>query len=369
MGAPQTSLRRGFTLVELLVALALFSLLVLAVVRLLDGSLRVLGESEGQRDRLALELVTSEWLLGDLAGLASGEDGDLLVDWWTYDQDGDGIASRPWPRLRLVRRAAPRDLLRLGLRKGSEDAVEQDLGVGRLMRSDALVEVVWCVQPAAREQGEPSRGDGLLLRGERVLTGPKEDSFFAPNFFDGSGAPPGAVAQELARGLLWFDLWLADETSLLHGAWNLGSQSGDVARAWDAWGLGRTDLDRHAFNQTLPRPTTGDLALRLPRRMRIEFEFEPPMERERRPKLTAEIDAEARFLPLDAPTRLPEPGSLLLLGEEWVELVSASSSGAQVSRAQRGTRAAVHRPGERLQWGQSFAREFAPAPRREDWRR
>lgn len=369
MDAPTNTTRRGFTLVELLVALALFSLLVLAVVRLLDGSLRVLGESEGQRDRLALELVTSEWLLGDLAGLASGEDGDLLVDWWTFDQNGDGIASRPWPRLRLVRRAAPRDLLRLGLREGSADEVEQELGVGRLLQSDALVEVVWCVQPAPREAGEPSRGDGLLLRGERVLAGAPEDSFFAADFFDGAGAPPGVFAQELARGLLWFDVLLADETSLLYGEWKPGTELGDVARAWDGWGLGRPDAERHNFNRTLPQPTTGDPSLRLPRRMRLEFEFEPPRERERRPKLTAEIDAEARFLPLDAPTRLPEAGTLLLLGEEWVELLSASSSGAQVNRAQRGTRAAVHRPGERLQWGQGFAREFAPAVRREDWRR
>jgi len=359
----------GFTLVELLLALALFSLLVLAVVRLLDASLRVLGEGEVQRDHLGLELVASEWLVRDLDNLVGGSDADFLVDWWAFDADADGIASRPWPRLRLVRRAAPRDLVRLGQRNVSTDAVASELGVGARAEADALVEVVWLALPAVREGQEGPRGDGVLLRGERIVDGSTKDSFFDAGFFDPRGFPPGWAVSEVARGLLWFDVRLADETSLLDRGWELGSEPGKTAAAWDARGEGRPDTERHVFNAMLPAPPWDGSTLRLPRRIRVELEFERPSDRLRKPALAAEVDAESTAFVLDAAARLPDPGGLLLIGDEWVEHLSTRGNTIAVRRAQRGTRAVVHRPGVRVQWGRGFFRELAPILYREDWRR
>ena len=104
--------RAGVTLVELILALGLFALLSVALVQLLDTTLSVWESAELEREQLEREAALVEWIQRDFEFVESGPDGDLLFDWELVDVNGDGIATRPIPRLRLVRSASVEDLTR-----------------------------------------------------------------------------------------------------------------------------------------------------------------------------------------------------------------------------------------------------------------
>lgn len=355
--------RRGFTLVELLVALGLFSLLVLMVVRLVRSSLDVIAETELRRDLLGTEQVATQWLLDDLEALAGGAEGDLLSDWWPFDVNGDGIAGRPWPRLRLVRRASPADLERLVSGGSTAEAGETTTGVG-----PPLLEVVWLVLPRTPLVPGEQRGDGILLRGERLLGGPPAESFFAPDFFRADGTPPMTAVEEVVAGVLWWRLAFADRATRLEDGWNLGTRPGEAAVAIDARGRGRPDAERHPLNQLAGFAAGERGELRLPRRIRVEFEFERPQDLARRARLSSPADPEDTRLAVDRPERLPPVGSYLLVGEEWVRLNGVSGRFASVERARRGTRRAPLAEGTPIQYGRTVVRELPVALYREDWR-
>jgi prepilin-type N-terminal cleavage/methylation domain-containing protein len=369
--------QRAFTLVELLVALGLFSLLVLMVVRLISTSLDVIGETEVRRDLFGTELVATQWMLQDLEALAGGGEGDLVADWWPFDVDGDGIAGRPWPRLRLVRRASAEDLDRLGLLAGAagapdggtaEGTAPGNLASAALGAAPPFLEVVWLVLPRPTSTPGERRGDGLLLRGERLRGAPQADSFLAPDFFRSNGMPPMTAVEEVVGGVLWWRLLFADRATQLSNGWRPGTEAGQAAEAFDARGLDRPDGERHPLND-LPSFAAGEPGeLRLPRRIRVELEFERPQDLARRPRLVAAADPESTRLEFDRAERLPQAGSHLLLGEEWVRLVGVAGRFADVQRAQRGTRRAHLASGTPAQFGRTIVRDVPVALYREDWR-
>ena len=80
--------RRGFTLVELLLALSLLTVLIVALVGLIDTSLRIWSRSESQRDLVEVSSSVLELLGSDLTAAEGGPRGDVLGDWWTFDVDG-----------------------------------------------------------------------------------------------------------------------------------------------------------------------------------------------------------------------------------------------------------------------------------------
>ena len=131
-----TRRRRGLTLVELLLAVALFSFLMVAVFQLFDRSLSLWQRGETQRSLLEQSSVVGELVARDLRATDGGPRGDLLVEWVAFDTDGDGLRDVRWPRLRLVRQASAAELARGGKAPGDP-------------RTSERIEVVWCVTPAS----------------------------------------------------------------------------------------------------------------------------------------------------------------------------------------------------------------------------
>lgn len=338
--------RLGFTLVELLLALSLLSILIVALVNLIDTSLRIWGRSESQRDLVEVSSGVLELLGRDLAALEAGPRGDLVADWWTFDVDGDTAAGAPFARVRLVKRPSEGELARRFPDRTVDD----------------LVEVTWALLP------EPDAGGlGVLLRGERLLGDAERLSFFDKGFFNAAGKPPAGALELVTGGVLWFECTLASQTSVVNDGWSLGDSPDDCATAWDAWARGRPDESRSAYNApaaALPSPDERPI---LPRRVRVRLELERHDDLLRRARVSAPVEADDGRIAVDDGERLPGPGRMILVGEEWMEVLAVSGDRATVKRGQRGTAARQHQAGALVHYGWNVERDVAVPLYREDW--
>jgi type II secretory pathway pseudopilin PulG len=359
--------RAGFTLIELVLAAGLMTLLMVAVFGLIEGSLSLWSKSETRRNLSEQATGVAELLASDLRGLESGERGDLLVEWETFDTDGDGLKEMAWPRLRMVRQASEAELARLEAKptaavpqgEEAQPAPERRLG-------SAQIEVCWAVLPFDLKDRD-ARSEGLISRGARRLDDEGSRSFFEGDFFSASGKPDKGVLDEVTAGLLWFQPLLATQTSIVHDGWFLGSELADAATSWDAWALGRPDTTRHAWNAPgAGMPRVGDHPL-LPRRIRIELEFERAVDRKRRTRTLDVVELTDAAFQLDDERLMPEAGTHIKLDGEWMLVKTVRSNQLTVERAVRGTRAMIHEAGTMVHWGLPLVREVPVDLYREDW--
>ena len=196
----------GFTLIELVLSLGLFSLLLVGLLQLLDTSTGLWKEVDARRDETEVAGALGDRLARDLSTLEAGPEGDFLVDWGPIDVDKNGTAGLYVARLRFVRRAAPSELALLRSRQADRldaaiEVEEQDGGATpdweRLDRG--LVETCWVLASAGTPlaQGAEPVFDGVLLRGERFLDDPERISIFDERFLpagSGHGRPTVGMA-------------------------------------------------------------------------------------------------------------------------------------------------------------------------------
>jgi len=177
------------TLLELIVAATLSSVVMLALVRLIDSATQLWTKGEQRRAVLEQASATAELLARDLRALHGGSRGDLLVDWYPHDVERDGRVERVWPRLRFVRSAAPVDLARLEARAAAE-AVRAERARLRSARLAA--------QPGARAaddvEGELSVAE--VLAAQRRLHQGGADALARPDTSTG-GATRGRTGPDL----------------------------------------------------------------------------------------------------------------------------------------------------------------------------
>lgn len=357
MTAPSRDARRGLTLVELILAMGLFSILMIAVFQLFDRSLTLWERGETQRGLLEQASSVGELLARDLAALDGGKDGDLLAEWAGFDTDGDSVRDTWWPRVRLVRSADAAELVARGVGAGT-GAVRPG--------GSARVEVVWCVVPASISEPD-GRAEGLLLRGER-LQAEDATSFFDPSFFTRTGEPPVDRVQEVSAGLLWLAFQFASQTSVVHDGWKVGDRVEDAGASWDAWSTGRPDPEVHPWNDpSAGMPAPGERAA-LPRRVRVELELERASDLRRRTRTLDALDAlEASFAVEDG-RRVPRgDDAFVKVGGEWMQVLGVDGDLVRVRRGVRGTAARRHVAGELVHHGQRLVREVPVATYREDW--
>lgn len=346
--------RGGFTLVELLLSLALVSIVFLGLVRLLDTSLTIWERTETGRELNAVSSGVLDLLEEDLRALEGGPRGDLLFEWRLVDVDRDGQASAPLPLLRFVRQASAADLLALD----PEAAVDPE--------AIDLLEVCWMMQPSNSDE-DARRSVSVLWRGVRRLGDETTLSFFSEDFLDERGRPVPGALDVVSSGVLWMRARFAAQTSVVHSGWEDGGDLRDVARSWDAWSRGRPDRALTDWNQPHPGSPRADEQPVLPRRIRLELELERPSETQRRPSLEAFVDKDEGTLRVDDERRLPPVGGFVLLDEEWLEVTAVNGANLGVRRGARGTRAAAHAAGARLHFGRQALRDLPVALYREDW--
>jgi prepilin-type N-terminal cleavage/methylation domain-containing protein len=360
--------RAGLTMIELLCALLILAILMVLVFKLVDRTLGMWRRGETRQSLLGQASGVADLFAHDLRGLENGERGDLLLEWARFDTDGDGVAESKWPRLRLVRQASAAEAARLSeeLARESGKELPPDAETRVLHAVPALVETIWLVAPASLVDPD-ARAEGILWRGERLLDDASSKSFFAADFLGSSGRPPAGATEELTTGLLWMQVLCAAQTSIVHDGWKPGLEPSDAALSWDAWGRERPDASALAWNQQHPgiHPPRGRPAL--PRRVRLELEFERDSDRLRRTRLVELVDQAETRLPLDDGERMPEPGAFVLVEAEWMQLVSVDGNSAAVVRGERGTTPRTHGKGALVHWGAPLARELVVTTCREDW--
>jgi prepilin-type N-terminal cleavage/methylation domain-containing protein len=346
--------RHGFTLLELLLSLGLLSILVLALVRLLDTSMNIWGGTESARDLMEMSSSVHERLAADLGSLESGAQGDLLGEWVSFDTDRDGVRGMLYPRLRMIRQVSAAELRRL------------QPGSAPDLRSLGLLETCWALLPSTG-QSPDGRAVGVLWRGERLVSDVGTLSFFDEGFFSRTEKPLTGALNAVTGGVLWFSILYATQTTTLVDGWTLGRSLDDCAASWDAWRGARPDDLISDWN--LPgagMPGAGPAPL-LPRRVRVELELERAVDLRRRTRLAADLDREALELRVQNELKLPRPGSMILVDEEWMKIRSITGTRVAVERALRETQPQNHAAGALIHHGARSVREIPMPLYREDW--
>lgn len=378
----------GFTIVELLLATMLLTLLMVAVFGLIDGSVRLWRKSETRRNLTEQATGVMELLSHDFRSLQGGERGDLLVEYTAFDTDGDGLRETIWPRIRLVRQASEAEIERLatqGTLPADEEAGVDEAAVlppegeqeappeGGTFDPDeapgpALIEVCWVVVPVGGRREPDARAEGLLYRGARRLVRAGDpDSFFSNGFVRQSGMPRLDQLDEVTGGLLWLQPLFATQTSIVHEGFELGDGLEDAASSWDAWNLARPDTTLHAWNEPgAGMPQAREHAL-LPRCVHFEVEFERPIDRKRRTRTSTSVELGDVAFEVDDGERLPGVGEHVKLDGEWMLLRGVDGRRVTVKRGARGTTATIHDAGTLIHWGLTLTGQVPVAMYREDW--
>lgn len=364
--------RAGLTLIELMLAMVLLAMLMLAVFQLFDRALLVWRNGETRRAVLEQSSVVIDSLERDLRGIESGPRGDLVAEWVRFDTDGDGVKETKWPRLRLIRQASAAEVAQIERAdreardtKKPSASIDEPKRLGR--SSPSLVEVLWMVAPASVRDAD-ARSEGRVWRGERLVGDIREKSFFDNNFFGTSNLPPAGSTDEVTGGLLWMNVLFAAQTSVVHDGWKVTKDLSGAATSWDAFVRGRPDAQQHEWNERpagMPKARARPI---LPRRVRIELEFERPVDRVRRTRLLETIDDNENVLRVDDDKRLPtQADSYVLVDAEWMKVLSIDGGRVAVQRGQRGTTAVQHAKDAMVHHGLRIVTETTVATYREDW--
>lgn len=392
--------RRGLTLVELIAAAGLASVVMLALVRLVDSASALWTKGEQRRAVLEQATATAELIARDLRALHAGARGDLVVDWFPHDVERDGKVERLWPRLRFVRTASPADLARLRARaiaeaarvaRGARD--EDPLGALSVEELDALargaevddpsalppvdlqgiglMEVAWVIVPRATK-GE-ARYEGLLLRGERMLVPNSAPRLLAQDFLDKNGRPAPDLVEEVTGGVLWCDVRLATQTTALDatkpdGGWRIGRELTDAATSWDAYGAARPNPDLHVWNEPAPGMPPPRAEPALPRRVRIELEVERPRDTARRTRVAVDAEPDDVSIAVENGDGLAEVvGRHVLVDGEWLLVKSVTGDSFIAERARRGSSRRRLPGGAMVHFGEPLVVEVPVALHRDDW--
>ena len=369
----------GFTLVELMVASMLASILLVALFRLLDVTLDLWSKGETRRALVEQTAATAELMASDLRAIHNGQQGDLLCEWVPIDVDADGSVDRIWPRLRFVRQASLADVARIASESLSPEIRKRaaQLGVEAASlipeeerrpapRKSGLVQVVWTVVPAGRSAD--ARGEGVLLRGEELLDPGSLGTFFDDGFFHSNGQPRPGTTREVTGGLLWLGVQFATQTSILWDGWSIGTRMRDTATSWDAWNRRRPDAETHVWNEPgAGMPRVKDTPL-LPRRVRLELEFERERDRRRRTRLLDFVDKESQRFEVENGAGLPgRDGRHILVGSEWMQIVRVDGDHVSVRRGARGTEVRQHAAGSMVHFGEPIVVEVPVVLYSDDW--
>jgi prepilin-type N-terminal cleavage/methylation domain-containing protein len=345
----------GFTLTEVLVAVAIFAVLSTMLFSLVGTSLSLFRDGERSRELYEVGPGILDSIAEDLRGLASGglrteRSADLL---FVLDRDEEKRT-----RLRFVRT----------LGRDAADGQFRTAGTGAKptevidLRSDALaaeerrlratggfVEVAYAFRPMLDEAGKAIPGTLELVKGIRSPIG-GNDSLFAADF-DASVAG-GLALFPIVDGILHFEAacWGPETRS-----WDASAQSGGAESVWDS-SRGRLRDFRWYAGEASEKDPRDDV---FPRRVRLSLVLDRPGDRAAGTFLSRALGSGESTLNADDAKRLPaagDPEPWIKVGSEWIR-VGARGAGNEVrlvERGGRGTLAERHEPGSPIRVGIAF---------------
>ncbi len=346
---------RGFTLVELLAAAALFAMLAVLLFQMVRSAMDVWGTGERNRELSDRAAAAFELVATDLRAAWGGSPGGgpraaLLFTWRTEDDDGDGLPERRLPLLRFTRllheQATLEWLAAAGDTPGGLALVTGLLPAdpATLRPTGGLAESLYTL--ACR----PGAGLPLLVRAVRAPAG-GERSLLDPEL---AGQPDRLLADtvEVAEDVLFFgcEFW-GPATS----AWG---PAGGALAAWDSTrGLLAPDDPDFPFGAgaaSLDRPHDDVW----PRLVRLTLVLDRVRGATASGTLAAGVSGDERRLRLAGAAFLrdEEPPDHLLVEDEWVAVTAIEGDEVRVTRGARGSVATSHADGVRVRAGRTFRR-------------
>jgi prepilin-type N-terminal cleavage/methylation domain-containing protein len=346
---------QGFTLLELLAAAALFSVLGVLLFQMVRSAMDVWGTGERNRElhdraAAAFELLATDLRDGWAGAPGGGVAGGLLCTWRAEDDDLDGEPERRRPLLRFTRLCHEQSTLewlaRAGDVAGGQDTVAslQPRDPTGLRPTGGLAESLYTL---AERPGLPLPA---LLRVVRAPAGSERSLLDAdlPEQRDRMLADAAVVADDV----LWFgvDFW-GPGTS----AW---TAEGGAFTAWDSTrGLlppGDPDFPFGA-GPASHADASDDV---WPRLVRLTLVLDRAQGATTAGSLSEPVGPDALRLRLASADLLrdEEPPDHLLVEGEWVAVVSVDGRDVQVRRGARGTLPATHGEGARVRAGRTFRR-------------
>ena len=399
---------RGFSLVELMVAMAIFSVLGVALIALLRSSTAFLEKGQAGSE-LQDQIENADRLLADdfanvyirPSTIEGMPDVRFICDRIPFDNDGDSIFDTKEQRLafvRSVRGEASDALMRSsGSKPGATAVIDGDEDLREAEDRDHRApggkqEVCWLNVPDGKD-GE--RGLGTLYRKFRMVVGggpasllPQEPLRDKPSADarDGIASREEAVkemrpvipavlfvsfrfytrhANEAGTRLIQSDR-LLEEVPPNRGGGGL-SPTWDSTRGLLPLGQG---LDQF-FLARGPASLLDPVDDVFPRRVRVTLVLDRVGSDAATAELTRSISPQDSTIPVDS-TRFAPGGDpaerFVKVGDEWIQWSARDARGFIAERrGARGTRAQAHEAGTRVRAGATLVREYEIPSFREDW--
>lgn len=369
----------GFTLLELLASIAVFSMLIAMLFQLVKSGLDVWslgerGKEATQKASLLLDQITTDLRMtrADPAPGAANAPVRMLADYSVLDLDLDQHAETTVQRLRFVR-SLPEERFDPRIREigdvpdGTVPGDESDEAAvnARKRAAAGMAEVLYTTARLPVKGADPA--PLVLLRAMKFPIG-EPDSLCALDLpeddkkFFRLGTP-------LADGVLYlgFDFWSRDTASFdvlppLEGA------------AFDTWDSTRALLlERETLNEFPLAKSKDSLAEGdddvFPRRVRVTLVLERDADETFDIQLAEEVSPTATALRI-RPIRALDPATpykFLKIGGEWVEWSVIRGEEVMVTRGVRRSEAMAHPAGAKVHIGNTYQRTIEIPVYREDW--
>jgi prepilin-type N-terminal cleavage/methylation domain-containing protein len=354
---------RGFTLLELLAAAALFSVLGVLLFQMVRSAMDVWGTGERNRELADRAGAAFELLATDLRDAWAGTPGAalpaaLLCTWRPEDDDGDGEAERRIPLLRFTRLCHEQRTLEW-LSRAGDTAGGQESVAGLQPRDPATLRPTGGLAESLYTLAE--RSGATLPALLRVVHAPAggERSLLDPQL-------------EAQRDRLLSDAVPAADDVLFFGVefWGPGTHAwGPEGGAYTAWDSTRGlippgDPDFPFGVGPASRADSSDDIW--PRLARLTLVLDRAQGATGSGTLAEAMGPESKIVTVaDAAfLRDEEAPDHVLVDGEWLAVTGIEGRTLQVQRGARGTQAAVHNDGARVRTGRTFRRVVAlPAGR------
>ena len=349
---------RGFTLLELLAAAALFSVLGVLLFQMVRSAMDVWSTGERNRElsdraNAAFELLASD-LRDAWAGTAgAGVPAALLCTWRPEDDDRDGEAERRIPLLRFTRLCHEQSTLEW-LAHAGDAAGGQDSVTGLAPHDPASLRPTGGLAESLYTLG--SRKDAplpALMRAVRMPAG-GERSLLEPSLAD-------------QKDRLLADAVPAADDVLFFGVqfWGPGTTDwtaeGGAFTAWDST-RGVIPLADPDFPFGVGPASWADPSDDIwPRLVRLTLVLDRAQGAASAGRLAEAVGPEAKVITVADPAFLrdEETPDHVLVDDEWLAVTGIDGRTLQVQRGARGTVAAVHGEGARVRIGRTFRRVLA----------
>lgn len=322
----RSTARAGFTLIELMVALAIFSILGLMLIQITRRALSAWQRGEQVREQHESARAIADQLTADLGAVFSQKMiREKRVDIVFYsDFDAAGrqylyLVRTLGGELRTRRSWAAGDAL------GHQAFLTGKHGDAPLRPHGGLAEVAYVC--------DAQPGTTRLYRGLRAPIG-LEGSLFAPTTLD-SPAKLRQACVELSDAVLYcgFEFWTRD----------VGGASGRWLKRWDSTRGAMPDFALFRGEQSTGNPADDVW----PWKVRVTLVLRAGS-RDAMPSLLGSVGPEDRRIAVSDTTGLPDPSegpALVRIGDEWIEIASLEGQAINVKRrGARGTNAVAHAP-------------------------